>query len=112
MVLGSASLGQSRPLHRLERRSAAPEHPLPRVQHAIPDPAVGTGGAPGVAYPGPNGGADFRRLAADVRTSDLLSGDICGSGAIPRNLLPRGQLGIVGQDDGTGQALSLIHISE
>src|SRR5664280_2840435 len=105
MVLGSASLGQSRPLHRLERRSAAPEHPLPRVQHAIPDPAVGTGRAHGVAYPGPHGGAGLRRLAADVRTSDLLSRDIRGSGAIPRNLLPRGQLGIPWQDDGTGKAI-------
>ena len=60
MVLGSASPGQSRPLHRLERRSAAPQYPLPGVQHAIPDPAVGTGGTPGVAYPGPHGGADLR----------------------------------------------------
>src|SRR4029079_5886749 len=105
MVLGSASPGQSRPLHWLQRRSAAPEYPLHRVQHAIPDPAVGTGGASGVAYPGPNGGADFRGLAADVRASDLLPGNIRGSGAIPRYLLPRGQLGIAWQDDGTGQAI-------
>ena len=105
VVLGSASPGQSRPLHRLERRSAAPEYPLPRLQHAIPDPAVGTGGTPGVAYSGPNGGADLRGLAADVRSSDLLSGDLRGSGAIPRNLLPRGQLGVAGQDDGTRQAI-------
>jgi Domain of unknown function (DUF4338) len=38
---------------------------------------------------------------ADLRTSDLLSGDVCGSGTIPRNLLSCGQLGGAGQDDGT-----------
>src|SRR5437868_3984769 len=105
MVLGSAPPGQSRPLHRLERRGAAPEHWLPRVQHAIPDLAVGTGGTSGVARPGPNGGAGLRGLAADVRPSDLLSGNIRGSGAFPRDLLPRSQLGSVGQDDGTGEAI-------
>src|SRR4051812_11120187 len=105
MVLGSTSPGQSRPLHWLERRSTAPEYPIYRLQHAIPDPAMGTGGAPGVAYSGANGGADFRGLAADVRTSDLLTGNIRGSGAIPRNLLPRGQLGVARQDDGPRQAI-------
>ena len=59
MVIGSAASGQPRPLHRLERRSAASQHPLHRLQHAIPDPAVGTGGALGVAYSGPHGGADL-----------------------------------------------------
>ena len=103
--LGSASPGQSRPLHRLERRSAASQHPLHRLQHAIPDPAVGTGRAPGVAYSGPDGGADLRGLAADVRASDLLFGNVRGSGAIPWNLLPCGQLGVAGQDHGTRQAI-------
>ena len=50
---------------------------------------------------GRHGVADLRRLAADLRASDLLSGDVCGSGTIPRNLLPCGQLGGAGQDDGT-----------
>ena len=92
MVLRSASPGQSRPLHRLERGSAAPEHPLHRLQHAVPDPAVGAGGASGVAHPGAMVARNQRGLAANVRTSDLLSGNIRGSGAIPRNLLSRGQL--------------------
>ena len=47
----------------------------------------------------------LRRLAADVRSSDLLPGDIYRSGAIPRDLLPCGQLGADWQDDGTGQAI-------
>ena len=91
--LGAAAPGQSRPLHRMERRSASTQHPLHRLQHALPDSAVGPGGAFGVAHSGPHGGADLRRLAADVRASDLLSGDLRGSGTIPWNLLPRGQLG-------------------
>src|SRR6266478_3283565 len=105
MVLGSTSPGQSRLLHRLERRSTASQHPLHRLQHTIPNLAVGTSRAPGVAYPGPHGGADLRRLAADVRASGLLSGNVRRSGAIPRNLLPRGQLGVARQDDGTRQAI-------
>src|ERR1022692_2185466 len=105
MVLGSASPGQPRPLHRLERRSAPSQHPLHRLQHPIPDPAVGTGRAPGIAYPGPDGGADLRGLAADVRASDLLPGDVRGSGAVPRNLLPGGQLGPDGQDHRSRQTI-------
>ena len=58
--LGAAPSGQPRPLHRLERRSAAPQHPLSRLQHAFPDSALGAGGASGVAYSRPNGGADLR----------------------------------------------------
>ena len=76
-----------------------------RLQHAISDSAVGAGGAPGVAHSRPHGGADLRRLAADVRASDLFSGDVRGSGAIPRNLLPGGELGGAGQDDRTRQAV-------
>jgi Domain of unknown function (DUF4338) len=54
---------------------------------------------------GPNVGADLGRLAANVRASDLLSGNVRGSGAIPRHLLPRGQLGVARQDHGTRQAI-------
>ena len=39
--------------------SAASQHPLHRLQHAIPDPTVGTGGASGVAYSGSHGGTDL-----------------------------------------------------
>ena len=42
------------------QRSTAAQHPLHRLQHTIPDLAVGTSRAPGVAYPGPHGGADLR----------------------------------------------------
>ena len=105
MVIGSAPHRQSRPLHRLGCRGAAQPHPLHRLQHTLPDPAVGTSRASGVAYPGPDGGADLRRLAADVRSSDLLPGDVHRSGTVPRDLLPCGQLGADGQDDGTRQAI-------
>src|SRR5437879_1392911 len=76
-----------------------------RLQHAIPASALGPHRTLGVSYSRPTGGVHLRRLAADVRASDLLSGDVCGSGTIPRNLLPGGQLGIAGQDDGTRQAI-------
>ena len=84
---------------------AVPQHPLARLQHAFPDSPVGAGRTYGLAYPGPNGGANLRRLAAHVRTSDLLSGNVCGSGRIPRNLLQGGQLGVAGQDYGARQTI-------
>ena len=40
-----------------------------------------------------------------VRASDLLPGDVRGSGAFSRDLLSGGQLGVAGPDDGTGQAI-------
>ena len=39
--LGAASSGQPRSLHRLGAQGAAGQHPAARVQHAVPDPAVG-----------------------------------------------------------------------
>ena len=82
-----------------------PEHPLSRLQHAIPDSALGEGGASGFPHPRPHGGADQRRLATDVRTPDLFSGDVHRPGTIPRNLLPGGELGGDGQDDRARQAI-------
>lgn len=35
-------------------------NPFPRLQHAVPDPALGAGGTSGFAYSGSDGGADFR----------------------------------------------------
>ena len=64
---------------------------------------MGKGGTPGVAYSGPHGVADLRGLAADLRASDLLSGNVCGSRTIPRNLLPCGQLGGLGKTTGRGK---------
>jgi transposase len=63
------------------------------------------GRTPGVAYSRPHGGADLGGLAANLRAPDLLSRDVCRFRTIPRNLLPSGQLGGAGQDDGTGQAI-------
>ena len=50
--------------------------------------------------------ADLRGLAADVRASDLFPGDVRRSGAIPRNLLPRGELGVARADHRTRQRRS------
>src|SRR5208337_5485321 len=90
---------------RLERRGAPAQHSLPRLQHALPDSAVGEGRAPGVAYSRAHGGADLRRLAADVQASDLLSGNLRRPGAISRHVLPRGQLGVAREDDGARQTI-------
>ena len=49
--------------------------------------------------------AGSRRLGTDVWSSHLLPGDVHRSRAIPGNLLPRGQLGADGQDDGTRQTI-------
>src|SRR5262249_39433381 len=66
---------------------------------------LGQGEASGFAHSRPHGGADQRGLAADVRASDLLSGDVRGPGAIPGDLLPGGELGGDGQDHWTRQAV-------
>jgi len=55
LVICSASSWQSRQLHRLGCCSAAQPYPFHRVQHALPDPAVGASRASGVAYPWPDG---------------------------------------------------------
>src|SRR4051794_10221631 len=105
MVERAASPCQPRPLYRLEHGSASPEHPLPCLQHAISDPAVGASGTPCVSYPGPDGFAHLRRLAAGVRASDLVSGNVHRSGALPRHVLSRSELGGAGPDDRTRQAI-------
>src|SRR5579872_6099884 len=89
----------------MERRGTPAQHSLPRLQHALPDPAVDQGGALGVPYFGTHDGTDFDRLAADVQPSDLLSGNLRRRGAISRHVLPRGQLGVAGEDDGARQAV-------
>src|SRR5579871_6519834 len=105
MVECAATHRLTRPLHRMERRSEAPQHPLPRLQHALSDSAVGARRAPSIPYSWPHGGADLRGLAADVWAPDLLPGDLCGSGTIPRDLLPGGQLGVARYDDRTRQTI-------
>ena len=49
----------ARPLHRLERRSQASQHPLLGLQHAFSDSPLGAGRTPGIPYSRPNGGADL-----------------------------------------------------
>jgi len=105
VVERAATPWRARSLHRLERRGATPEHSLCRLQHPISDFAVGSDEASGFAHSGVHGCANLRGLAADVRSSDLLSGNVRRSGAIPRHLLPRSQLGVAGQHDRTRQTI-------
>ena len=103
---GAAAPGQPGPIHRLERRSAAAQHPLHRLQHALSDSAVGEGAAPGLAHPRPHGPPAVAGLGAALRPSDLFSGNFRRSGTVSRNLLPSGQLGAAGAHHGTGQRRS------
>ena len=61
---GAAAPGEPGPLHRLERRGTTAQHPFSRLQHALSDPALGHGTAPGLAYPRPHGPPDLAELGA------------------------------------------------
>ena len=61
---GAAASGEPRPLHRLGQRGAAAQRPLPRLQHALSDSAVGRGPAPGLAHSGPHGAVRSRRIGS------------------------------------------------
>src|SRR5437016_12545511 len=67
---------------------------------------MGARGALGVARFGADGGADLVGLGGTVCASDLFAGDVRGPGAIPGNLLPRGELEGAGGDDGARQGRS------
>src|SRR5579859_69301 len=105
MVECAAPHRLTRPLYRMERRSEAPQHSLSRLQHPVSDSTLGARRASGISYSRQPGGADLRRLAADVWAPDLLPGDVCESRTIPWDLLPGVQLGVARQDDRTRQAI-------
>ena len=77
---GAAAPGEPRPVHRLERRGSAAQHPIPRLQHTLSDSPVGRSAAPGVAHPRPHGPADLAGLGAHLRAPDLFSGNLHRSG--------------------------------
>ena len=89
-----------------ERRGAAAQHSLSRLQHALSDPALGHCTAPGVAYPRPHGPPDLAGLGARLRAPDLFSGNLHRSGTLPRDLLSGGELGGAGADHGARQRRS------
>src|SRR5271165_1128156 len=99
----ATSLGQPRPLHRLEWGSAAAQPSLPGLQHPLSDSALGRGRAPGFAPSQPHGATGVGRLGTPLPTPHLVSGNLRGSHALSRDLLPRGQLDWVGADDRPGQ---------
>ena len=109
MEFGPSSSGQPRPLYRMERRSAPAQHSLHRLQHALPDSAVDQSSASGFAHTGPRNERAARRLGADVQPSGLLRRDLHRSRPFSRNLLPRGQLGADGPDDGPRQSIQQLH---
>src|SRR5271155_1382657 len=76
----------------MERRSARAKRALVGLQHALSDSAAGSSRALGLAPSGSHGQACSARLAAALRTSDLLVGNLRGHRAFSRDLLSRGQL--------------------
>ena len=76
----------------MERRSARAQRALAGLQHALSDSAVGSSRALGLAPSGSHGQACSARLAAAVRASDLLAGDVRRYLAFSRHVLSRGQL--------------------
>src|SRR5580658_10246169 len=76
----------------MERRSARAKPALAGLQHALSDSAVGSSRALGLAPSGPHGQTCSARLAAALRASDLLVGDVRRYFALSRDLLSRGQL--------------------
>ena len=88
----AAVLEGARPLSGLEQRSARAQCALARLQHALSDFAVGPSAAFGVAHFGAHGKDHSSRLAAPIRPSDLLAGNVRGYVALHGGVLPRGQL--------------------
>src|SRR5664279_6400724 len=75
VVVGAAAPGSARPVHRLVCAAAPSPYPSSGLQHALFNPALGAGSAPGQPFVGPGGASDLGRLAAALPTSDLLVGD-------------------------------------
>ena len=86
-------------------RSPAAQHPLHRLQHALPDSAVGQGSASGIAHPGPHDEHAARRLGTDVQPSGLLRRNLHRSRPFSRDLLSRGQLGADGPHHRSRQSI-------
>src|ERR1700682_213649 len=76
----------------MERRSARAKRTLAGLQHALFDSAVGSSRTLSLAPSGPHGEAGSARLAAALRASDLLAGDVRRYFAFSRDLLSRSQL--------------------
>ena len=93
---GPAASGQPRPVHRLDRGGPAAEHSLRRLQHAVLDPAVGAGSAPGLAPSGEDDPGAEQRRGTDIRPSDLLRRNLYRSRPVSWNLLSGRQLGAAG----------------
>src|ERR1700723_1623307 len=76
----------------MERGGARAKRTLVGLQHTLSDSAVGSSRALGLAPSGSHGEAGSARLAAALRASDLLVGDLRRYRTFSRDLLSRGQL--------------------
>src|SRR5947209_18626131 len=93
-------------MYRTERRSAAALHPLPCLQYAISDSALGDGSSLGLVSSRPHGPPAIAGLGATLRAPNLFSGILCGPGTVSRNLLSGGELGDAGENHWAGQRRS------
>src|SRR6266404_292804 len=72
----------------LERRAAPPTVGLGHQQYSFSGITLGAGStSPGQSFVGRGGPALIGRLATEIRASDLLAGELCGSPALYRHLL-------------------------
>src|SRR4051812_30108703 len=65
--------------------------------------------ASGFAHSGPRGGGAVGGLGADIQPSGLFRGDFHRSRSFSRDLFPRSQLGVDGQDDWSRQGIKQLH---
>src|SRR5262245_39093563 len=83
----------------MERRGASPQYPLRCLPESLFNSALGPRPAFSVARSGTDGPDAAARLGADLRSHDLLSGNVHGPDTLARQLLPCSELDSVGFDD-------------
>jgi len=88
--LSGVEVCRSRCIYRLGSNGARTQPAAYNQQHAISYSVLGSGSAFGQPCTGADHPKNSLRLASEVWTSCVCTGDLCGSLAIQGNLLPRG----------------------
>src|SRR3990172_992929 len=89
-------------MDRLVGQAAQSALELGGQQQSFSDFSLGARGQPGESGAGVGGPEVGRGLAAALRLSAGVAGNLCRSGALSRHLLPGGQLDWLGEDGGAG----------
>src|SRR5262245_8954352 len=93
MELGGATLGAARSISGMAAGGASAEHPLPGLQHALSDLALGAGAASGLASALAHDTDVIWRVGEGVRSSGVFCRDVCGYHPTSRDVLPCSELG-------------------